>query len=82
MVHCVQCVMKSAEQCSTVNHSTVKYSTVHYKYSALLGTTDRHQKTDSVHAKMLTRFILEHIPVFRALLKIEIEIDSGTHPRF
>ena len=30
---------------------------------------------DSVHAKMLTRFTLEHIPVFRALLKIQIEIE-------
>ena len=51
-------------------------------------TTDPHHKTDSVHVKMLTRFSpLEHIPVFRALLEIEIKnADSvhsaGTHPRF
>ena len=51
-------------------------------FRALLETIDPHQKTDSVHAKMLTRFILEYIPVFRALLKIEIEINSGTHPHF
>ena len=29
---------------------------------------------DSVHAKMLTRFTPEHIPVFRALLEIEIAL--------
>ena len=30
---------------------------------------------DSVHAKMLTLFTPEHIPVFRALLEIKIEIE-------
>ena len=30
---------------------------------------------------MLTQFILEHIPVFRALLKSEIEIEIGLFSR-
>ena len=45
-------------------------------FMSLLETTDPHHKTDSVHAKMLTRFTPpEHIPVFKSLLENEIEIE-------
>ena len=67
-----------------------------YRSSSKRGLGPR-ENADSVHAKMMTLFTPEHIPVLRALLEIEIKLrnissflglysrsrsNSGTHPRF